>query len=76
MGGSFRRLIRNLRERDEAAARLIPGFNERWSISGPDWLGCCTATPPGDCGVPVHFRRTADGNYVLFPLPRQDAGES
>lgn len=76
MAGDFRRLIRSLRERDEAAARLIPGFDERWTIAGPDWLGACVATPPGDLGRPVHFRRRPDGTYALFPCPgRGDAGK-
>jgi hypothetical protein len=70
MQKSDRQLVRNLRLRDEAAARLIPGFNERWTISGPDWLGMCSASAPPD-GAPVLFRRKADGTYVLWPVEDQ-----
>jgi hypothetical protein len=68
---SYRRLIRNLRRRQEAAERLVPGFDRRWLLDGPDFFGICTATN-FDTGEAVCFRMRADGSAVPFPDREED----
>lgn len=61
----YRRLVRNLRLRGEHARRLIPGFDRRWILEGPNAFGIVTAVH-FDTAEVICFRMNADGTAELM----------
>lgn len=62
----YHKLVRNLRKRDEAAARLIPGFDRRWIVEGPNVWGLCTAVNVDTAEVVCFKLNVADGSAEII----------